>query len=99
VLVRDQEVDVVGRAGSINGVALDAVTARARPEAEEGSWLTIHGSADMDAPAGHQFLLTTPLHELLGTTFDSWIAEGQLSAVIDLGIPLGGSPREREIDV
>jgi len=99
VTVRDDEVDVRGRAGSIDGVALGPVTARVRSEEDGGSWLTILGGADMDTATGHRFLMSTPIHDLIGSTFDDWQASGQLSTALSLGIPLGDNPRERVIDV
>ncbi|HWK54193.1 MAG TPA: DUF3971 domain-containing protein, partial [Hyphomicrobiales bacterium] len=98
VLVRDNAVDVQGRAGSIAGMALEGVSARVRPE-EDGSWLHIQGRSNPDTTTGHRFLLNSPLHETIGASFDTWQGQGSLQVALDLGIPLGDNPRERAIDV
>jgi uncharacterized protein (TIGR02099 family) len=99
VSVRDDAVDVAARSGSIDGVALGAVTAEVRPEEAGGAWLSIAGAAATDTASGHRFLLRSPLHALIGPTFDTWKAAGQLAISLNLGIPLGSNPRERLIDV
>jgi uncharacterized protein (TIGR02099 family) len=99
VTVRDDAVDVVGRSGSIDGVPLGTVIARTRPSAEGGSWLAIQGGADTDTANGLRFLLNSPLHALIGSTFDTWQPAGRILTALNLGIPLGDNPRERVLDV
>ncbi|MDR2212368.1 MAG: hypothetical protein LBE21_01925, partial [Pseudomonadales bacterium] len=99
ITVRDGATDAIGRAGGIDGVTLQSATARIRRDELGGSWLALDGKATSGSAAGWRFLLNSPLHQVLGSTFDTWQTSGRLDTTLSLGLPLGGNPRERLIEV
>jgi len=63
----------------------------------EGSLLSIDGQLQGSAADGLSVLVDTPLRSLLGSAFDSWQLEGEMSAAVELSIPLAaGQPGHRQ---
>lgn len=88
VVVRDEEVDVVARSGSLAGIALDGAQARVRAGAGESRHLSLATHAGTDTTTGLAFLKNTPVHAKLGGFLDNWEASGALDIKVALGVDL-----------
>lgn len=67
----------------------------------DGSLLQINGSVAGEASSGLQLLTETPIHDLLGSALDDWVLGGDLSAQVQLRIPLktGETGSRQQVDV
>lgn len=99
VVVRNNDVDIVARSGTLAGMTLDDARAKVRPAQEGGAVLSLVAHSTTDTPTGLTFLKTTPVHDKLGTFLDNWQAAGMLDVNVGLGVDLRDRTRQPEIRV
>lgn len=97
VILDDAEVDVTIHSATVSGLSLGQATVELDP-LEQGSWLTIKTSAQGAASDAMRIVTQSPgLRRIVGTAFDYWQLTGDISADIELGIPLANESLEPSI--
>jgi uncharacterized protein (TIGR02099 family) len=98
VLLSDGEADVWAGSGDLAGIRLGAMHAEIRPDAGR-SWLSMHANAATEAGNGLNFLRDSPLQRYTGGFMQQWHAEGELSLVLALRLPLTRTANELDVTV
>jgi len=99
VEVSDTDVSVVTSQGKMFDLNVPAATVKVKPLAEGGMWLTVDTRASGNTADALKVVNESVLSKMVGDSFKTWVADGEVEAKIALGIPLANAKREAEINV
>lgn len=98
VVINDLEIDVNAAHSTVSGLAVGTTTIEVDP-LDKGSWLKVKAELGGSATDALRIVTESPgLRRIVGAAFDYWQLDGDISAEIQLGVPLGNDSLEPEIN-
>jgi uncharacterized protein (TIGR02099 family) len=99
VEVDDNRVKVKTREAKMFELKVPAALVEVVPLDEGGMWLTVAANALGNAGDGLRVVNESAIQKLVGGVFSQWQLNGEVSADVQLGIPLAGAEQSAEIAV